>query len=78
MQQSIKNRLKRLEDAARPPGPMWTIGVDIVEWSGADDRGFGKVVGHIPPRLIEPVEPFDYRSGIAELVAAMGHDDEEL
>ena len=80
MHRSLRNRIARLEDVTRPSAAqaMWTIPIDIVEWVGADDRGFGRVVGHVPARLIEPGEPFDYRRGIEELVRAMGYDDAQL
>lgn len=71
MQASIRARLARLEAMHRPRADVWTIGLDIVEWRGADD-GFGRVLARIPPRRIEPGEPFDYVKSIEELVQAMG------
>lgn len=70
MQQSIKRRLERLEAAQQPDEGTWTIGIDIVEWGGADS-GFGRVLASIPPRLILPGEKFDYRRELDTLLAAM-------
>ena len=74
MQASLKNRIKRLEDANRPPEPAWTIPIIVREWGG-DGGVFGRVIGRVPARLIEPGQPFDYRTGIDELIRAMGYDD---
>lgn len=75
MHQGIKMRIEKLEAAHQPPGPTWTIGVDIVEWRGGDN-GFGRVLASIPARPLEPGEPFDYRRCIDELIAALdGIDD---
>ena len=52
------------------PVEVWTIGVDFVEWRGADAGGFGRVLARIPPRLIDPREPFDYRASIDEIMRA--------
>jgi hypothetical protein len=78
MNNNLKHRMERLEATHRPPAAMWTIPIDVVEWRGDDAGGFGRVVGHIPARPIEPGEPFDYRKGIEELVRAMGYDDAQL
>ena len=77
MQRGYRTRLERLEAAHRPPAQEWTIGVDIVaNWR--PDGGRQRVVAHIPPRLMEPGETFDYRRTLDELLDAMASVDDSL
>ena len=71
MQQGFKNRLRRLEDVARPAGLAWTIPIDIMEMS--DDGVFGRCLAHIPARPLDPSKPFDFDAGMRELLGAMEH-----
>lgn len=77
MQVSLKNRLARLEATQHPPAGVWTIPIEIVEMD-METGARGRVVGHIPARLIQPGERFDYRTEMEQFAAAMDGIYEEL